>query len=290
MRHNFIISLPRSGSTVLTRMLSVRDDVICLPESFFPHLLDFITPEEWKDTRFVAALFITSCSDGSPLTLEECLPCIAATHEETLHNIASRVALKEGRAPDSIKAVVWKATRLIGSNRAIQKFGWRNIILHRPYLNVYESQFRVSFGNRNRKPSRFALFASSYDAAFRRYDERQTLNVKYSTIPEQLSEIFEWIGSESARESSSTGSVEVTSGQRAWHTEINKPFRNDDTNKLTNLMPSQIRVFETFKGLLDTFTFVGSVSRGIVDALEAKSLKSRAYSLISSYSTNKKTT
>jgi hypothetical protein len=190
MQHTFIISLPRSGSTVLTRMFSSRDDVVSLPETFFPHLLDHLSRDEWQDSHWVAALFVVSCSDGSPLTLDEAMECITDSQEESLRKIALKVAAKDGRDADSIKAAVWKATRLVGSHTNSGKLGGRVVILHRPRLNVYESQFRVPFGDRNRNACRFALFAASYDAAFRHYSAAHTIHVEYARIPEQIDAIF----------------------------------------------------------------------------------------------------
>lgn len=286
MQHSFIISLPRSGSTVLTRMLSSRDDVICLPETFFPHLLDYISPAEWGDRRWVAALFVASCSDGSPLTLEEAMECIGESHEGSLQRIALKVAAKDGRDPSAIKAAVWKATRLVGSHRTIDRIGGRCVILHRPLLNVYESQFRVPFGDRNRAACRFALFAASYDAAFRHYPDAQTIHVEYAQIPEQLETIFFWIGSESTQAATSSGAVQATAGQRAWHSQIDKPFHNDDAKKIANLDPSQIRSFNTASTLLRLLSPIGSLARRLADRREANALKDKARSILATPDTD----
>lgn len=289
MQHTFIISLPRSGSTVLTRMLSSRDDVVCLPETFFPHLLDHLSREEWQDRLWVAALFVASCSDGSPLTLDEAMECITESQEESLRKIALKVAAKDGRDADSIKAAVWKATRLVGSHTTIDKLGGRVVILHRPRLNVYESQFRVPFGDRNRNACRFALFAASYDAAFRHYPAAHTMHVEYARIPEQIDAIFSWIGSESTQTATSTSAVQATSGQRAWHSQIDKPFHNDDALKIANLNAAQIRNFNTTSTLLRLFPVIGTLARRAADRRTAKALRDKARSLIKNSNTTLQT-
>jgi hypothetical protein len=280
MQQNFIISLPRSGSTVLTRLLSTRNDVICLPECFFPHLLDHLTPSDWKDRRMVAALLIASCSDGCPLSLDEASECISDNSLATLKNIAIAVAAKEERDPAALRSAVWKSTRLVGSNSSITRLGARFIILHRARLNVYESQFRVPFGTRNENPSRFALFAASYDAAFRRYPSERTMHVDYAGIPSQIEEIYKWIGSESREKVQTVGAVLTTSGERAWHSEIDKPFRNDDNAKLAKLTDSQIRRYRTTAALLRILPFLGTLARNKADQRQAFALKDMAISIL----------
>jgi hypothetical protein len=280
MQHNFVISLPRSGSTVLTRMLSSREDVMCLPETCFPHLLDHLTNAEWEDRRWVAALYLASCSDGSPLTLEEAILCISPSHEMSLRNIALKVAAKSGRNPKNIRAVVWKSTRLVGSSKSIAGIGGRYLILHRPRLNVYESQFRVPFGKLNHAPSRFALFAASYDAAFRRYPRQVTMEIEYAHIPEQLDAIFSWIGSESPQVDNSSGALQTTAGRRAWHSQIVKPFHNDDVKKISNLSSSQIHIFNTTSTALRMVPLIGTLARRQADRRTAQAMKTMARSIL----------
>jgi hypothetical protein len=264
-------------------MLSAREDVICLPETFFPHMLDYITADEWLDKRWVAALFVASCSDGCPLTLEESAKCVRDTHKETLESIAAEVACKEGRDPTTIQAAVWKATRLIGSNQSIRAIGGRAVILHRPRLNVFESQFRVPFGSHNHNPSRFALFAASYDAAFSKYKNIATMHVEYARIPEVLDEVFSWIGSVCANAATTTGSVKSMSGGRAWHSQIHKPFRNDDDQKISNLSNTLIHRFNITQSLLQLLPPVGALARHLADRRQASELKKKASQILSKY-------
>jgi hypothetical protein len=285
MQQTFITSLPRSGSTLLTRMLSRRSDVVCLPETFFPHLLDHLSSDEWKDRRWVSALFVASCTDGSPLTLEEAMECIVCCREESLQRIALKVATKDGREPDSIKAAVWKATRLIGSHRVIDGMDGRYLILHRPRLNVYESQFRVPFGIHNRNACRFALFAASYTAAFRNYSTDRTLHVEYARIPEQLEEIYSWIGSTNSESLDATGAVQLISGQRGWHTQIDKPFHNDDAQKIANLNTAQIRSFNIASQILRLLPVIASIARRAADRRTANAARNKALTLITTRQT-----
>ena len=54
----FILSLPRSGSTVLSAMLDRKKGIVSPPESSFPQMLGTLTPEERADKRWLAALYL----------------------------------------------------------------------------------------------------------------------------------------------------------------------------------------------------------------------------------------
>jgi hypothetical protein len=280
MQHTFILSLPRSGSTVLTRMLAFRKDVLCLPETFFPHLADHLTGDEWLQPRWIGALFVASCSDGSPLTLDEAADCATNDAPTTMERIANAVAAKEGRDPASIHAVVWKSTRLVGSIRTALAIGGRFVILRRPRLNVFESQFRVPFGKHNENPARFALFAASYDAAFSSYPPERTLELDYADIPARLDELFEWIGSCDASPAGSAGSLQQTASQRAWHQAIDKPFVNEDVKKIANLSQRQKSIFHMAQSILSRMPAIGRAARRQADLRQANALREHAHQLL----------
>jgi hypothetical protein len=276
----FLASLPRSGSTVLTRMLAARHDVLCLPESFFPHLLDHLSPREWRDRRWLAALFVASCSDGSPLELAEAEECFSRDKGESLARLAAAVCRKEGRDPREVRAVVWKATRLIGSIRTAMELGGRFVILHRPAVNVFESQFRVPFGLHNHNPQRFALFAASYAAAFRRYPAGRTLELEYADIPARLGELFGWVGSRSEQAAAVAASLDATAGRRAWHAGIQAEFRNDDAAKAAALDPLLRSRLESALAVVRRVGFLGALARAAADRRQVAALRAQATALL----------
>lgn len=280
MQHNFIFSLPRSGSTVLTRMLANRKDVLCLPETFFPHLADHLIDKEWADARTIGALFVASCSDGSPLTLDEASDCVCANSLSTLNSIARAVAAKEGRDPADINAVVWKSTRLVGSFSVASSTGGRFLVLHRPRLNIFESQFRVPFGKRNENPARFALFAASYDAAFQSLPPGHTLHLDYADIPNRLDEVFDWIGSRNMDPMQNSGLLENTAGKRTWHAAIDKPFENEDARKLANLNRQQKTLFHICEFVLSKMPAITRIARQRADIRQVRALRKHAQEIL----------
>jgi hypothetical protein len=278
---SLVLSLPRSGSTVLTSMLARRADVLCLPESFFPGLLDWLTPEDWNDPEWMAALFCASCSDGSPLTIDEAMPCMEGGAERGLAALARRVAEKDGRDPDAIRAVVWKATRLVGSHRTTDSLGWKYVILKRPEINVFESQFRVPFGMKNRDPLRFALFAASYEAAFRSYPVERKKEVRYGDIPRDLGGILDWIGSSGVEEGQADSKVLArTAGTKPWHAAIGSEFRDDDAAKLANLDARLKGRFEKARRLIGILPILGGLARQRADRRQADALRNAAGELL----------
>ncbi len=276
----FIVSVPRSGSTVLTNMLDNYEDVLCLPETFFPGVMELADEAEWKDRRWMAALFLVSCSDGSPLSLDEAEACIEKDKQATLNSLASAAAAKSGRDLSKLKTVVWKFTRMVGCWHSAAAMGGRFIILHRNPLNVYESQFRVPFGDKNRNPARFALFATSYDAAFSDYPAAQTLRLDYPEIPTSMPKLLEWIGSNGERRDPTAAGMRGISGSRPWHTEIDKPFKNDDASKLQNLSKPSVLLYQGARLLLSLFPFVARKARTIADQRQMQALRAQARELL----------
>jgi hypothetical protein len=276
----YIASLPRSGSTVLTALLDQRADILCLPESFFPALIDHLSKEEWSNRKLVAALFVASCSDGSPMSLEEAEACIVDDKEETLDRLAAAVAIKCGRNPATIRTVVWKFTRLVGSWKFAAETGGKFLLVQRNPLNVFESQSRVPFGKKNRSGIRFALFEASYKEAFRYYPADRTRNLPYPEIGARVDEIAEWIGSTNSKRTEGTGAVSVHAGKNPWHSEIQKPFENKDAKKLEQLPQHKIQAYRIASAWLKMLPFIPRMARIVADRRQATALRTQACKLL----------
>jgi hypothetical protein len=276
----FIVSIPRSGSTVLSNLLDAYEDVVCPPESFFPAVLDHLDESELKDKPRVAALFVVSCSDGSPLSLSEATDCIKPSKTATLEALGGAIARKQGRDPDTIRAIVWKFTRMVGCWKYAAGIGGKFLILHRNPLNVFESQFRVPFGEKNRDPLRFALFAASYDAAFSLYPSGQTLHLQYAHIPNKIPEILRWIGSSGKKRLPATGFLDEVAERSLWHSNINKPFEDRDAEKLKNLSFWQVQAFRAGHRLLGVTGFLPRIARQLADQRQMDSLRKQADCLL----------
>lgn len=266
---------------MLARLLSSRADVLCVPESFFPGLLDWVTEEDWQNPAWMAALFHASCSDGSPLSLAEAQDCMLGGPQSSMAALARKVAEKDGRDPGRIRAVVWKSTRLVGSHRKTDALGWKYLILKRPELNVYESQFRVPFGAKNRDPRRFALFAASYEEAFRTLPAGKTRELNYGEIPRELDAVLAWMGSRAGVDvTDRPGILDKTAGQRPWHSAIGSDFRDDDEAKLSNLSDTQVRQFQRARGIFRRVGILPRLARARADRRQAEALREAARNLV----------
>jgi hypothetical protein len=272
----FIVSLPRSGSTVLTAMLDRYDDILCLPESHFPAYLESIGHSDWQDPERLAACFVACCTDGSPLTFDEARACMSGDRQETLEAIAKAVARKCGRDYERIKVVVWKSTRMAGTFPSFTRPGEKHLVLRRNPLNVFESQFRVPFGKLNQSPARFALFEASYEAAFGRLPPDSTLQIEYAAIPDSIKKVVLWCGSDGeAGRKANSGLVEI-SGRMPWHTEINKPFNNTDPDKLRNLKTLHVWSYHLTHAMLALLPLVGRLARKLANRREFNAIRQRA--------------
>jgi hypothetical protein len=277
----FIVSLPRSGSTVLTAILDRYEDVLCLPESFFPALLDRVSEEDWADKDLMAALFVASCSDGSPLEFEEALACMRQDREESLDALAGSVARKAGREIDSIRIVVWKFTRLVGCWGFASSIGGWFLILRRNPLNVFLSQFRVPFGAKNTNPLRFSLFEASYNVAFAKYPESATLRIEYPEIASEIENIRTWVGSTADLRSDGRSNIGDVAGDSPWHSEISKPFQNRDEEKITSLKASDKFLYGTGKALWALLPMMPAYARKLADNRQIAALHGQARILLS---------
>lgn len=271
-----MLSLPRSGSTFLTRLLDDYEDVVGLPESFFPQILEMVPDAELLDTRLMAARFIVSCSDGTPLTLDEAQACISKDRRETLIQLSEATVRKSGRDPKKISVIVWKSTRVVGQWQKLEKIGGKFLILEREPLNVYESQFRVPFGAKNHNPLRFALFAASYYYAFRSYPEESTKRISYSHLEDEIGEVIVWMGSKGRKRSSKEGNTLADVANRPWHSEITKSYQNNDKKKLEAISGLQRIVIQFMLELFRLTEPLIGLARYLADYREFRSNFKRA--------------
>lgn len=246
-----IYSLPRSGSTALVTQLDKFENIVCLPESYFPQIYEMLSPTDVADSRRLAALFLASSPDGSLLSLPEIEDCMVPGNlRESLVNLGFAYTRKTGRDQDRVKCVVWKTTRIIGRWRCFAEAGGIFILLRRKRLNVYESQFRVNFGIHNRNSIRFSAFCESYEAAFSRLPCDKKVVVNYEDIPNTLPLLVTTLGGSGEPWGMGRSSLADTSAKNSWHSEIMKDFQSKDHIKLNN-----VGVFERFLLLLGGVVF-----------------------------------
>jgi len=235
-----VYSLPRSGSTVLIAELDRIKGVVCLPESYFPQVLELLTPEELSNKSSLAAFFLASSPSGSLLSFEEAKECMDPDDwNRTLINLGLACALKTNRKPSQVTTIIWKTTRIIGRWRLFSEAGGRFIILKRNPLNVFESQFRVDFGRHNRNPFRFAVFLESYEAVFSRLPKKDSRFIEYELIPNQLPALQNWFGVENTHWTESESSLAKTHAKKTWHGGLLDGFKSNDPLKRKNVTQMQ---------------------------------------------------
>jgi len=246
----FVLSEPRSGSTVLSAMLDRRRGVISIPESSFPQVLGMVTHEERKDPRKLAALYLGSTfppgpKPPTPLTVENAAACMEGSDEQILINLGLALARKIGRNPGEVSTVLWKTTRTIRMNRGPLATSGKFVVLRRNRQNVFESQFRVDFGVRNRNPWRYAVFAQSYENAFGILPKNRTYHIDYERIPGQFADLLKFMDVKDLGEwESGSSSLALLSQSTPWLTTVTGEFKNTDAEKRERLEPAQKRSLE----------------------------------------------
>jgi len=273
----FILSLPRSGSTVLTAQLDRIKGVACAPESSFPQVLGVIPAAERADRRMLGALYLGATFTPTPLTLDEAEQCMEGSNEEILFALGRAVAVKLGRDSDLVKEVVWKTPRTVGMHGGPLSTSGKFIILRRNPQNVFESQFRVSFGEKNRNPYRFAIFRESYEHSFARVPIDRRMDIEYDALPDALPVIAEFIGVNwDVRWESGRSNLEFAAESCSWMTDVTKEFKNTDPEKRARLDPVQVARLETaMKVALPLRPLLGPV-RAYFDRLSMRSIRMRA--------------
>ncbi len=236
MEHIFIISEPRSGSTVLTAMLDRRRGILSMPESSFPQVLGYLNAAERADPLWLASIYLGSTFVPTPLDWTEIKACVRGSDREVLDQLAAATARKIGRDPGDVDFAVWKTVRTIGMHRVIETIDAKVVVLRRHPHNVFESQSRFSYGVRNRKPLRYAIFRQSYERAFSSLRASRRLDIDYDDLPGALSTICDFIGlpDRGLWPDDSSHFAEVA-GQCSWLSEITREFQNRDVEKRARL-------------------------------------------------------
>jgi len=241
----YILSLPRSGSTVLSALLDRKKGIVSPPESSFPQVLGVIGKKERADKRWLAALYQGSTFVPTPLSLEEAAACMDGDSEEILTSLGMAVAAKLNRDPTSIRLIVWKTPRTVGMHKAPLSTSGKFVVLRRNPHNVFESQFRVAFGENNRNPYRFAVFRESYENAFARLPRDRVFEMDYDSLPDAIPLLQSFLGVENTGEwEQYTASLDMAARECSHMANVTAAFENTDPQKRANLQPEQIASLE----------------------------------------------
>ena len=237
----YILSQPRSGSTVLTAILDKRKGVVCMPESSFPQALGVMSRNERSDRQWLAAMYLGSTFPPTPLTFGDALRCMDGSDEEILMSLGRALAEKLGRDPAEVHTVVWKTTRTIGMHRGPLATSGRFIALRRHPHNVFESQSRFDYGVRNRRPFRYAVFTQSYEHALGRLPADRTFLIDYDDTEHRLPALLEFLKIDDRGPWESGGSsLDLVAQSCSWLTQITEEFRNTDPEKRARLAPEMV--------------------------------------------------
>ena len=275
----FILSLPRCGSTVLTAQLDRIEGVACAPESSFPQILGHLTHEERNDPQRLAALYLAATFTPTPLNTGEAAACMHGSDRDILISLGLAVAAKLQRDPDRVRTVVWKTPRTVGMLAAPLATGGRFIIIRRNLHNVFESQFRVSFGESNRNPVRFAVFRESYEHAVALIPAARKMEIEYDHLPGIIPEVASFIGIDETKEwAEGKSNLELAAATRPHMTEVTAVFQNRDAEKRARLDPAQVRALDRALALARPLRpFLGPV-RSFFDRQSLGHIRQRAAS------------
>jgi hypothetical protein len=238
----FILSLPRSGSTVLSALLDRKKGVVSPPESVFPQMLGTVSQTERTNRRWMAALYLGSTFPPTPLNLDDAEACMQGSNEEILIALGKAVAAKLNRDPNLVNTVVWKTPRMVGMHQGPLSTQGKFVVLRRNPHNVFESQFRVEFGKKNRNSYRFALFRESYEYAFSRLPKDRVFKLTYDSLPGSLADLMTFLGAPDQGEWETRSSSLDLAAENCGHmSEVTKEFRNTDPEKRARLDPGQVK-------------------------------------------------
>ncbi len=277
MKLAYIVSMTRSGSTVLSAMLDQYRGVVSPPESSFPQILSSITKEERSNPRMLAALYHGATFPPTQINLDEAEECMRGSDEEILVALGKAVAAKLGRDPALVETVVWKSPKTVGMQAAPMATSGRFIVLRRNPHNVYESQFRVSFGEKNRNPLRFALLRESYELAFAKLPKERRIDVHYDDMPGVLPQILEFIGiPRTDKWENHQSSLQLASDSLSYMSEVTSEFVNKDAQKRARLQGLTVGVLEASMALTRPLRpFLGPI-RNHYDHESLKLIRERA--------------
>ena len=276
----FILSAPRSGSTVLTSLLDRHTGVISIPESGFPQVLSYLTEEIWRNKELVAAIYLCSCYGGSLLSLAEVSAGVMADRRETLVALGLAEAAKAGRDITNIRWIVWKNTRIVTAWRHLDEFRGKFAIIRRNPINIYESYQRVDFAAKNRKPLRFAVYFRGYEAAFRDYPGNVTFCFDYPRTQQQLPEFLGMLDIDPDDIHGGPSTLSSVSGRFEFHSEILGEFRDEDAEKRGRIpAKSLVAVERALKAVQFVDPFCGWL-RKWADRRQARTIIRNARSLL----------
>jgi hypothetical protein len=234
----YILSQPRSGSTVLTAILDKRKGIVCMAESCFPQVLGTLSKNERANKRWVAALYLGSRMAPDPLDIEDAETCVSDSDDEMLFALGKAVAKKLGRDPAQVKNVVWKTTRAIGLHDGPLATSGKFVALRRNTYNVFESQSRFVHGVNNRNPYRYALFSQSYEHALNRCPADRTFRLEYDDLPGILPSLLDFMEVPDLGEWETSGSIlDVVAKECDWLSQVTGEFHNTDEKKRAQLDP-----------------------------------------------------
>ncbi len=238
----YILSQPRSGSTVLTAIPDKRKGIVCMAESNYPQVLGTLGKAERANKRWLAALYLGSRLAPDPLDIDDAEACMNGSDDEILFALGRAVAKKLGRDPGEVTNVVWKTTRSIGLHQSPVATCGKFVALRRNTYNVFESQSRFVHGVNNRHPFRYALFSQSYEHALSRCPADRTFQLEYDDLPGILPRLLEFMevpdkGEWETRESILDGVAE----ECAWLSQVTGEFHNTDEKKRAQLDPAMTK-------------------------------------------------
>lgn len=263
----YILSQPRSGSTVMTAILDKRKGVVCMPEASFPQVLGVISKKERADRRWLAALYLGSTFPPTPLTIDDAEACMAGSNDEILFALGKALATKLGRNPNEVSHVIWKTTRMIGMHRGPVETDGKFVVLRRHPLNVFESQFRFDYGARNRKPLRYAIFAQSYEYALSRCPKDRTFQLNYDDLPQIIPNLFSFLNVPDQGEwEQGISSMDLVADSCSWLTQVTGEFNNTDVEKRARLDPSMVALVNRSLALTRPFRHLMGPIRGYFDS------------------------
>ena len=235
----YILSQPRSGSTVLTAILDKRKGIVCMAESNFPQVLGTLSKSERTNKRWLAALYLGSRLAPDPLDIDDAEACMDGSDDEILIALGKAVAKKLGRDPGEVTHVVWKTTRSIGMHHGPIATCGKFVALRRNTYNVFESQSRFVHGVNNRHPFRYALFSHSYEHALNRCPADRTFQLEYDDLPGILPDLLAFMEVTDKGEWETQGSIlDGVAKECDWLSQVTGEFHNTDEKKRAQLDPA----------------------------------------------------